>query len=138
MKTTFTQIVLGLSLILGIFGCAKNDNNNNNNNRYTYVNGACYDSTTGAYVAANLCGGAVSGYNSGYYMSNGSCISSTTGQAAPITYCQNGATSGYGNQCYGQYIYTQSGAMQYVQCAGANCRGYTLVQPSTGTTVYCQ
>ena len=139
MKSKLTQIVIGVAVVVGLFGCAKTDNNNNGVHQYSMnQNGVCMDLTTGAQAAPAYCNGMTSAYGGGYYLTgNGTiCMSSATQQQVPLNYCQNAA--GMGNQCYGQYVFTQSGYMQQVTCNGANCRGYTLIQQSTGTTVYCQ
>jgi hypothetical protein len=127
-------------LVIG-FGCAKKEADNNAVHTYTYVNGQCYDQTTGQYTTMNYCGNVS---NNGYIYQNGICIQTATGQQVQPTLCQfnngglNGGGLNGGMQCYGQYIYIQNGITQPVQCTGQNCRGYTLIQQSTGQQVYCQ
>lgn len=92
-------------------------------------NGLCYSTATGLQVATGYCTSTASGYQ----LSNGFCYMTSTGQQVSLSYCSTTSTSTTG-QCVGTYIYNA----QYVQCSGSNCSGYTLIQASTGTAVYCQ
>ncbi|MGZ3727377.1 MAG: hypothetical protein ACXWQQ_16365 [Pseudobdellovibrio sp.] len=102
-------------------------------NGYTLTNGICY-SSGGVQVATGYC----TSTTTGYYSSNGSCYSSSTNQMVSSVYCSSNTTTSGNGACYGNYIYNQNGYMQYGVCNGSNCSGYTLIQVSTGQTVYCQ
>lgn len=153
-----------IAIILSVFvvSCAqKNDatqTTTTTTGQYGYANGACYDYTNKQYVATSYCSTTTAGTgyqlsngicyststgqqvasgfctstNSGYYSNNGYCYMSSTGQQVDNSYCSSTTTTG--SQCIGIYIYNGS----YVQCNGSNCRGYTLIQATTGTAVTCQ
>ena len=104
------------------------------NSGYSLNNGVCYSTTTGQAVATSFCSN--TNTNSGYSLNNGTCYSTTTGQPVATTYCSGGSNTN--GACYGTYIYSGNGQQQYGTCNGANCRGYTLIQASTGQTVMCQ
>lgn len=114
---------------------------NNANGAYQYQNGMCVMVSTGQQVDPSLCNTAAGTYQ---YNSSGQCIMTSTGQQVDPSLCQTAQYPGYGGnyggQCYGTYIYMQYGSNypQYVNCAGANCRGYMLYQASTYQPVYCQ
>ncbi len=95
---------------------------------YQLSNGICYSTSTGQQVASGFC----TSTNSGYYSNNGFCYMSSTGQQVDNSFCSTNTTPG--GQCVGVYIWNGS----YVQCNGSNCRGYTLIQATTGTSVLCQ
>lgn len=157
MKNIFFALIF---MALG-FGCAKSKDAPVLTHQYGLLGGGCYDYTTSAYVAASNCSAtSTTGYTltnglchnsagqqvepafctqtaTGYYNSNGQCFSSANSQPVALTYCNNG-TMNPGGQCIGSYIYNNFGNSQWVYCAGANCRGYTLIQVSTGQSVYCQ
>lgn len=97
-------------------------------NGYQLSNGICYSTSTGQQVATGFC----TSTNSGYYSNNGYCYMSSTGQQVNNSFCSTSTTTS--GQCIGVYIYNG----QYVQCNGADCRGYTLIQATTNTTVTCQ
>ena len=154
------NLILLFSIAIIGFGCAKKENNNPTPavGQYAYINGQCVDQTNNVQVNPTLC------TSNGYTYQNGVCIQTSTGQQVPPTYCQNTSSNGYtyqngiciqtstgqqvpptycqnqtgGQQCYGPYIYVQNGFSQQVQCAGANCRGYTLISQATNQQVYCQ
>lgn len=127
------KLMLFLSLTVIGFSCAKKDDNNTTTTtpvtQYTYVGNQCIDQTTGIAVNVQLCQQAM---NNQY-----SCVLTATGQVVPMANCQ-GQGNGMGQQCYGQYYYNQGGYQQVVTCAGANCRGYTLISQQTGQQVLCQ
>ena len=152
------NLILLFSVALIGFSCAKKENGNNVNpvNQFAFVNNQCVNQTNGQPADPSLC----NNINNGYTFQNGiciqtanglqvqpslcqnagasaySCIVTATGQPVPSSYCQS--NTGYGQQCYGAYIYNQNGVSQQVQCAGANCRGYTLVSQTNGQQVTCQ
>jgi hypothetical protein len=130
------KLILLFSLSLIAFSCAKKESNTatTQTSQYVYQNGACYDQTNQRYADPALCSNAL---NSGFTYVNGVCTQTTTGAQSPPGYCQNNGVGG-AQQCYGQYIYNQNGNYQQVQCAGANCRGYTLISQTTGQQVVCQ
>lgn len=106
------------------------------NSGYTYSNGYCYSTSTGQVVDTSYCSSTTAA--SGYTYYNGYCYSTSTGQQVNTSYCSS-ATGGTTNgACYGTYIYNYNGYAQYVTCSGSNCRGYTLIQTTTGQQVYCQ
>lgn len=157
------KALIAIMLSVFVVSCAnKNDATpaqTTNVGQYSYMNGSCYDSVNRQYVSSNYCAN-VMNTNSGYQMNNGICVSTTTGQQVAPGYCTS-TNSGYysnngycfmsstnqqvdnsycstntntGGQCYGIYYYNG----QTVQCSGANCRGYTLIQVTTGTSTLCQ
>jgi hypothetical protein len=125
-----------IAIILSVFvvSCAqKNDATQTittTAGQYSYINGACYDYTNKQYVTTSFC--TTTTASTGYQLSNGICYSTSTGQQVDNSYCSSNTTTG--SQCIGVYIYNG----QYVQCNGSNCRGYTLIQATTGTPVTCQ
>lgn len=136
------KLLLGLSLLVLGFGCAKQSDNNNNNqnllNNNTYgqyqlnQQGICVAVQTQQPVQSNLC---QQNSQFGQYQLNqsGQCMSTQTGQVVPTQYCQQ--TGGYAQQCYGQYSY-----MGVVYQCGIthNCSGYTVTSVQTGQQVTCQ
>lgn len=156
------RIVTFVGILILAVACGKSNDDSNNSSNHTYgmVSGMCYDYTSQVYVATTNCANNTSYYwnsgtcisaatgqavnsaycstsnsNNGYVLSNGICYSSLNGQQVPVSYCS--ATSSTA-QCYGSYIYNSNGYMQPVQCQGANCRGYTLIEAATGRQVLCQ
>jgi hypothetical protein len=163
-ETTMKKLIILVigAVTLALSACNNNKSDNNDVNaatRYSYINGGCWDSTVNQFTQATFCTqsqyvwGAngtcyqaatnqpvqpalCSTVNNGYYMSNGICYNP---QAQPVTttLCSNnGSVVG---QCVGPYIYTDaSGNRMPTTCAGANCRGYTLIEQATGRQVSCQ
>jgi hypothetical protein len=156
------RIVTFVGILILAVACGKSNDDSNNSSNHTYgmVNGMCYDYTSQVYTTTASCANNTSYYwssgscisaatgqavnsaycststaNNGYVLSNGICYSTINGQQAPVSYCS--ATSGTG-QCYGTYYYNNNGNMQMGQCQGANCRGMTLIEATTGRQVLCQ
>lgn len=124
---------------------------------YSLRNGSCYLTSTGQQVDNSYC-----------YSSNGNNYGSNYGNNNRNNYGNNyGNNNGYGNnyggnyngnygnnyggnfggggmnplnggQCYGTYIFSQSGYAQFVSCYGVNCSGYTLIQLTSGAPVFCR
>lgn len=159
------KLLLGLSLVILGFGCAKESNSATVNTATGYqltAQGYCIQTSNGQQVAQSYCSNVNSGFqmnaqgqciqistgqivnqqycstsgNTQYQYNNyGYCIQISTGQYVPQQYCQQ---SQGGQQCYGTYIYSQNGQQMYVNCQGYNCSGYALIQVSTNQQVYCQ
>lgn len=131
-----------ITIILSVFvvSCAqKNDatkTTTTTGTGYQLSNGVCYSTSTGQQVASGFC----TSTNSGYYLNNGSCIMSSTGQQVDYSFCASNTMTG--NQCIGVYIWTVDGrsyTCSINQATGiSDCRGFTMIQPSTGTQVTCQ
>lgn len=139
MKKT---ILLWAPILLLAVGCAQtksSDSSTTSTTTHSYglISGSCYDYTSSAYVTSTYCATTTT-TSSYYYLANGYCYSSSTGQVVATSYCSSTTTTATANQCYGTYIYSYYGYMQMVTCAGANCRGYTLIESSTGRSVTCQ
>ena len=128
-----------------------NVNCNNTNSNYVMQNGVCF-TRTGQQVPVENCynnndgydngNGYGGGYNGGY----GGGYNGGGGYGGGDGYHGGGGYGGGGygggscsrRQCFGQYIYTQGGMMQYGTCFGINCRGYMLIEVATGQMVLCQ
>jgi hypothetical protein len=106
-----------------------------------YMNGAYCYSPQGQVVSNVYCQNTNTmcnnGLNNGGYYMNGAYCYSPQGQVVSNVYCTQGA-NGMGLQCYGSYLYQSGYWSQMVQCAGANCRGYTLYDMNSRQTVNCQ
>lgn len=139
MKNLFVILLL---LSLGV-GCSQSKNASSSGtttttattHQYGISGNACYDYTAGSYVDLSYCSSTSSGLTYSYV--NGLCYASNGVQVA-TGYCTSTSTTNTSGVCYGNYIYNQNGYMQYGVCYGSNCRGYTLIEVSTGRTVTCQ
>ncbi|MCK6599590.1 MAG: hypothetical protein L6Q37_14595, partial [Bdellovibrionaceae bacterium] len=99
----------------------------------------CYSSATGQQVATTLCTSTCNSAITGNYYWNGGICYSNLGQVMDSSYCLNNSNLGtISAQCVGEYIYNNAGFEQRVNCYGAICRGYTLIEPTTRRTVICQ
>ncbi|OYZ18635.1 MAG: hypothetical protein B7Y39_13365 [Bdellovibrio sp. 28-41-41] len=113
---------------------------------YTYVNGACYDTTTNTQQAANLCANVLI---SGAYRYDGVTCRDSAGNAVTTTLCTNGIYSTSNTQYHlngvtcvdvnnnpvAQSLCTQAGVGNGYQILGGNC-----IQTYTGQVVsysYC-
>ena len=125
-----------------------NSNCQGNNGSYYMSNNTCYNQA-GQVVDTQNCNNQ---NNGGYYDNNGNWVNgnnngnnngSNNGNGNCNGGNYNGGYSGGGGTCsnrpcYGNYIFTQGGFMQYGMCYGINCRGYTLIDASSGRTVRCE
>lgn len=166
MKTLFFAFTL-LLLATGCDkkGSSSNNNANISTQQYSMRDGSCFDNSTQTYVANIYCQNNNGAYHmsngncynrDGYQVPMENCNQNNgynddwdngyDGGGG----CPGGNCGGYGNgggynggnnciskSCYGSYIFTQGGYMQYGTCYGFNCRGYTLIEASTGQTVRC-
>jgi hypothetical protein len=135
MKTTLKKILaLGLMLpALFLTACGKDGGNSSTTTTtatyYWGTNGACYQTGTTNVVSSSLCSA-----STGYQLVNNLCYQTSTGQVVNQSLCYNGNTGATGAQCIGLYRWNG----YTVQCNGADCRGYTLINATTGVSQYCQ
>ena len=130
-KESFMKFLIAIILSIFVLGCPKKNDpvqTTTTATGYQLSNGICYSTSTGQQVATGFC----TSTNSGYYSNNGYCYMSSTGQQVNNSFCST--TTSSNGQCFGVYIYNG----QQVLCNGADCRGYTLIQATTNTTVTCQ
>jgi hypothetical protein len=136
------KLLLGLSLLVLGFSCARQSDNNNNQNLLN--NGAfgqyqlnqfgqCVAVQTQQPVQTSLC--QQNGQNGLYQLNqNGQCMSTQTGQIVSTQFCQQ-VGSGFAQQCYGSYSYL---GVTYQCGITHNCSGYTVTSLQTGQQVLCQ
>lgn len=150
------KFLFAVTMIIFAVGCdQKSDSPKQSttfNNQYGMRDGTCYDYTNNVYVNNSNCNNSAYGNNYGsnqnYVYQNGGCYTRSGAQVS-LENCaiyDDGYDDGYyggggyyqnQKQCYGLYIYTGAGYMQYGNCYGINCRGYTLIEVATGQTVQC-
>lgn len=96
------------------------------NNGYSYVNGMCYQTSTGQYVSTSLCMNSTMGCNGTYYYSNGYSLGAINCSSSSSMYARNlGSNAAI-------ISYASSGT-------SLNCSGLTLYSsPSTYATITCQ
>lgn len=146
MKTLIKKIKFVLlipSLLLAV-GCGKSSDSSTSTTSYAYntsnfswSGSLCTDLVSGTTVSSVYCNSNPFSYQSGL------CYDTYSSRSVSTRYC--GVTSSTSTttttttkQCYGYFVYNNGGYPQVVQCYVTNCRGYTLIEYSTGLSVTCQ